>query len=277
MGLRHDVHLSAEGQRGGTLPFWALSIAAMLTVLFFVTNYANVVRWGIRAQNAADSAASGGIATDANMLNQVSTLEFAATIDETRMRYLLQAISNTVNDPAGCGSACDAYYASLVNAYYAAANSYGQITQSMQKGDNLTEGGLKNAPDKAIGLVSGNCTIFDCAFTYTSSINSSAETVDIVACKKVPLLTPLLFGLSSAATFTALGRSVATVAPIAEAFVPGSLNAKTGTPYQPDESPAGPNVPSDYVVTYKNVTVNLTWYLAGTTRPSAVASGYGCS
>jgi hypothetical protein len=269
--------MNAQSRRGQMLPFWTLAIAASLTVLFFVTNFANTVRWGIRAQNAADSAASAGIATDANVHNQVATLEFAATVEETRMRYLIQAISNTVNNPAACGAACDAYYTSLVNAYSAATSGYSTITHAMKTGDNLTEGGLKNSPDKAINLLAGDCTLSDCAFTYTTSIDSSGETVDVVACKKVPFFEPSLFGLGSTATFTALGRSVQSVEPLAEAFVPGSVNPKTGLSYQPDESPAGANVGSDYAVTFKYVTVNLTWYIAGPVRPAAVAAGYGCS
>jgi len=271
------VPLTREGCRGQTLPFWTLAIAASLAVLFFVTNYANTVKWGIRAQNAADSAASAGIATDANVHNQIATLEFAATVEETRMRYLIQAISNTVNNPAGCGGGCDAYYTSLVNAYATASSGYSTIAHAMKTGDNLTEGGLKNSPGSAISLLAGDCTLSDCAFTYTSVINSGAETVDVVACKKVPFLEPALFGWASNATFTALGRSVESVEPLAEAFVPGNLNPKTGLPYQPDESPGGANVPADYVVSFKNVTVNLTWYIAGPVRPAAVTPGYGCS
>jgi uncharacterized membrane protein YeiB len=267
--------MCAHGERGQTLPLWTLAIAATLTVLFFVTNYANVVRWNVRAQNAADSAAAAGIATDANMYNQVSTLEYAATIEETRMRYLIQAITNTVNYPASCGSSCDAYYVTLVNAYNSSSNGYTQITNAMKLADQANVGGLKNSPDKAVGLASTSCALFDCAFAYTGTYNAAAETVDVVACKKIPYLSPALFGLGSTATFTALGRSVATIAPISEAFGPGNVNPKTGTPFQPDESPTGTN--ADYVVSYKTVTANLTWYVPGTTRPTALAPGYACS
>ncbi|HWT06806.1 MAG TPA: Tad domain-containing protein, partial [Xanthomonadales bacterium] len=243
---------SSCAQRGQTLPLWTLSIAAILTVLFFVTNYANVVRWNVRAQNAADSAASAGIATDANMYNQISTLEYAATVEETRLRYLIQAIANTVNYPTSCGSSCDANYVTLVNAYYTASNGYTQIVNAMKLADNSTVSGLKNGPDKAVALASTSCTIFDCAFTYTGTYTAATETVDVVACKKVSYLSPALFGLGSTATFTALGRSVATIAPISETFAPSSVNPKTGTPFQPDESPVGAN--PDYLVTYKTVT-----------------------
>ncbi|HEY0613344.1 MAG TPA: pilus assembly protein TadG-related protein, partial [Candidatus Elarobacter sp.] len=225
--------MSRHAERGQTLPFWTIAIGATLTLLFFVANYASTVRWQIRAQNAADSAASAGIGTDANMYNQASTIEFAAAVDETRMRYLIQAIANTVNNPSSCGSSCDAYYAKLVAAYNTAAGNYSSLTKTMQKGDNLTEGGLKNSADKAVGLASSNCTVMDCAFTYTSSVNGTAESVDVVTCKKVPFIAPALMG-GAGPSFTAVGRSVAVLAPINEAFVPGNVNPATNAPFQPD-------------------------------------------
>ena len=271
------MRLAMHAQRGQTLPLWTLSIAATLAVLFFLTNYASMVRWQIRAQNAADSAAAAGIATDANMYNETSTLQFAAAVQETRMRYTLQAIVNTIDDPSGCGSACDADYTKLVAAYATAASKYGQVVSSLQKAQPLAQGGLANGADKAVALASTNCAVFDCAFTYTLKINAAAETVDVVACKKVPFLSPALFGLASGASFTALGRRVATLALASETFVPGSVNPVTGTPYQPDESPAGVNVPAEYGVTFKTLSVNLGWYAAGTARPPAITPGYGCS
>jgi hypothetical protein len=272
-----DARMATNGQRGQTLPLWTLAIAATLTLLFFLTNYANTVRWQIRAQNAADSAAAAGIATDANMYNEASTLQLAAAVEETRMRYLLQAIANTINDPNGCGSGCDADYVKLVSAYGTAVNGYAKVVASMQQVQNAGLGGLNNGADKAVALASSNCAVFDCAFTYTAKINGSAESVDVAACKKVPFFSPALLGQSAGASFTALGRSVAVLSPIAETFVPGSVNPSTGLAYQPDESPSGANVPSEYGVTYKTLSLNLTWYAVGTARPPTLASGYGCS
>ena len=80
------MQLATHSQRGQTLPFWAIGMVAILALLFFTINYANLVRWNIRAQNAADSAASAGVATDANMHNELNTILYAATIDEARMR-----------------------------------------------------------------------------------------------------------------------------------------------------------------------------------------------
>ncbi|GAC1576506.1 MAG: hypothetical protein NVS3B7_09440 [Candidatus Elarobacter sp.] len=271
------MRVTAHLQRGQMLPFWTLTIAATLTLLFFLTNYANTVRWQIRAQNAADSAASAGLATDANMYNEYTTLQFAAAVEETRMRYLLQAIVNTISDPAGCGSSCDAYYSKLVAAYAVATANYGKVVNSMAKAQTYAPGGLKNGADKAVALASSNCTTFDCAFTYTTKINGIAESVDVAACKKVPFFAPTMLGQTAGSSFTALGRSVAVLSPLGETFVPGSVNPTTGTPYQPDESPAGANVSPEYGVTFKYLSTKLTWYVAGTVRPPALAAGYGCS
>ena len=271
------MQLTAHGQRGQTLPLWTLSIAATLSLLFFLTNYTSTLRWQIRAQNAADSAAAAGIATDANMYNESSTLQFAAAVEETRLRYLLQGIVNTIDHPAGCGSACDADYTKLVTAYNASATNYGKVVASLQKAAPLAQGGLQNGADKAVALASTSCAVLDCAFTYTAKINGSAETVDVIACKKVPFVAPALFGQAAGASFTALGRSVATLSPSTETFVPGNVNPATGTPFQPDESPAGAGTPAEFGVSFKTLTVNVTWYVAGTARPPAVTPGYGCS
>lgn len=271
------MRLNAHAQRGQSMPFWTLSIAATLALLFFITNYATMVRWHIRAQNAADSAAAAGIATDANMYNEKTTLELAASVEETRMRFLLQAIVNTIDDPAGCGSACDADYTKLVAAYATAKGNYSKVVASMTKADAYAPGNLQNGADKAVALASSNCTLFDCAFSYTAKIDGATDTVDVTACKKLPFIAPALLAQSAGAAFTALGRSVAVLSPVTETFIPGSVNPVTGLPYQPDESPAGVNVPSEYGVTFKNLSLQLTWYVAGTVRPPALPSGYTCS
>ncbi|MFN2528906.1 MAG: TadE/TadG family type IV pilus assembly protein [Candidatus Baltobacteraceae bacterium] len=274
--------MNLHAQRGQTMPFWAIGILAILALLFFTINYANLVRWNVRAQNAADSAASAGIATDANMNNQVNTILYAATINETRMRYLLQGIINTVNDPSGCGSPanCAAIYNRDVTAFYAAAASYKNLQQQWQVADNLSEGGLKHGPDQAVALAASNCTILDCAFSYTSRIDPTNETVDVVACKNVTLVAPSIMALGGTTAFQAIGRSDSTLEPLPEAFQPGiAINAKTGAVYQVDESPSGATgvAGSEFGVSYKSLVVNLTWFTAGPTHPGTFSQSYGCS
>ncbi|HVA27199.1 MAG TPA: pilus assembly protein TadG-related protein [Candidatus Baltobacteraceae bacterium] len=266
-------------QRGQTLPFWAIGILAFLALLFFTINYANLVRWDIRGQNAADGAASAGIATDANMHNELNTILYAATIDENRMRYLLQGAINTVNDPSGCLSPanCATIYNQDVAAFNVAAQAYSSLRGQWQQADNLSKGGLQNSPTSAIALIGTNCSILDCAFTYTTSIDSTNEIVDVVACKNVSIVAPSIMGLSNLAAFSAVGRSASTLIGIPEAFAPGvTMNPKTGAVYQVDESPAGASG-AEFGVTYKTLTVNLEWFTAGATHPAAFSGSYGCS
>lgn len=271
--------VKSHRERGQTLPLWVLGVAAMCALMFFTANFTNMVRWHIRAQNAADSAASAGIATDGGTRNQVNVLAYAATIDEIRMRYLLQAMVNTVYDPGACTgtAACDAVLAKLSTAYRTAAGNYSGLKFEMQKGDGLTEGGLKNGPDKAIALVQSNCSILDCAFTYTATFDGTNELVDVVACKNVPTLVPGILGLSQTAAFKAVGRSAMTLGAAAESFAPATVNPATGSPYQPNETPAGPNTSVDFAVKYDSVSVQLAWGVAVPARPGALVGAYGCS
>src|SRR5512146_2329914 len=60
---------SGRMERGQTLPFWAIGTMASLALLFFLANYVNAVSWQMRAQNAADSAASAMLSIQANVFN----------------------------------------------------------------------------------------------------------------------------------------------------------------------------------------------------------------
>ena len=273
------MRLARDRERGQTLPLWVLGVAAMCALMFFTANYANMVRWHIRAQNAADSAASAGIATDANAANQTNVLVYAATIEEVRMRYLLQAMVNTIYDPGACSStaACDAVLAKLSTAYTTAAANYAKITQQMQQSDAFTQIGLKNAPDKAAALVQANCATLDCAFTYTTALDAANEVVDVTACKNVGTLVPAILGLPQTSVFKALGRSALTLGHVQESFVPSAINPATGGAYQPKETPAGANTSADFAVNYQSLTVQLAWAVAVPARPKALVGVYGCS
>lgn len=273
------MRVTRHRERGQTLPLWVLGVAAMCALMFFTANYANVVRWHIRAQNAADSAASAGIATDANAANQTNVLVYAATIEEVRMRYLLQAMVNTIYDPGACTStaACDAILAKLSAAYTTAAANYKAVTAQMRLSDTFTQSGLKNGPDKAAALVQANCAALDCAFTYTTAVDATNEAVDVVACKNVGTLVPGILGLPQSSAFKALGRSASTLGYVQESFVPAAVNPATGLAYQPKETPAGANTSADFAVSYQSLTVQLAWAVAVPARPKALVAAYGCS
>ncbi|HVA27900.1 MAG TPA: pilus assembly protein TadG-related protein, partial [Candidatus Baltobacteraceae bacterium] len=122
------MQLNHRFERGQTLPFWAIGTLMMLGLLFFLANYVTAVNWQVHAQNAADSAASAMLSVQANVWNEESTLLYTAAVDENRLRYLNQAILNTIAVAGQCdpspGESCDQDYQTLVNEYNVALNGF---------------------------------------------------------------------------------------------------------------------------------------------------------
>ena len=92
-------------ERGQVLPLWTVGSLACLSMIFFLINYANVIRWQVRAQNAADSASSASLSTIAQYYNDLSMTIYAADIAELRVRYLDQALVNNLNGLGWIGRA----------------------------------------------------------------------------------------------------------------------------------------------------------------------------
>lgn len=309
--MGHAV-IMLNAQRGQTLPFWALSIMAILAVTFFLASYANTIAWQIHAQNAADSAAAVALSPTTNVANQESVLLYAGAVDEYRLRYLNQAMLNAINGvncSATTAPTCATIYANVGTEYTQALNAYSNLYKVLQEADNYTEGGQQADEKKAISALGG----FDSAFTYTplSEVSqnngkgngkkkNSIREVDIVACHNVPYFAPLLLGLASGATFQALGRSAAMAVPVlpqtspppglpagySQYFSPSSSNPSTGKAYQLNEDPAATGGKSQYVVDYTALTVDLDWFQSATIKPffqgkgtggSLAPGDYGCS
>jgi hypothetical protein len=327
-----------HGSRGQTMPFWTLAIVLALGLALFVMNYTNTVRWHIRAQNAADAAALTTIAADANLTNQQTTIQYTLAIDEYRLRAQINAMINAANSVGGCnpdnddtGTDCDNAYDQEPEAYdkalgeYQAALTYAEslqnapppTPQTMPTGASGTPVPLPSAPANssapaAFSLAASNTNcwdtgtgkkIFDCSFAYTANPDltktglGSAEYVDIVACRTVTQSSPLIF--NGPATFTAEGRSAATLRGITETFSPGTTTdpdatpgpGGTAPPYQQTES-CPPDMPGQpgicnlslgwmatppYVVNYAGLKVQATYYVAALTAPvGAIANTPSC-
>jgi hypothetical protein len=285
-------------QRGQTMPFWVIGTLVVLTMLFFVANYASAIIWQIRAQNAADSAASTALTVQANLWNEENTILYSASLDEYRLRALNQAILNTINNGAGggcSGTTCDSDYRSLVAEYNAALSGYNADIQLLRQGNNFTEGGQQADVRKAQAHIGSGCSAGDymCSFSYTALDVSNGNGLgngqslptkaDYVACKTVSYFAPLLFKLSNNASYKVVGRGAAAIVPVqTEAFVPGTaINPSTNAVYQPIETQwaSGQTGPA-YSVDFSGLTVNLRWYAAATIRPymgNLTAGSYTCS
>ncbi len=289
-------------ERGQTLPFWAIGTMLVLTLLFFLSNYVSAVTWQMHAQNAADSAASAVLSVQANVWNEESTVLYSAAVDENRIRYLNQAILNTISGAGQCdptpGSTCDQDYQSLVNEFNVALNGFTADVQLIGQADQLSQGAQQADERKALSAFGSNCGQsgggVDCSFAYTSLDTSQVPTngngknqfapnrVDLIACHNVPYFLPQLFSFASNATYQAVARAAAAVVPAnSEAFNPGTqINAATGQPFQPQEPQWASAFQAPlYTVDFSALTVHLNWYTAAGVHPysgTVSTGGYQC-
>jgi hypothetical protein len=91
-----------HGQRGQVLPLWISGAIAALALAFLTANYANSVRYQIRAQNAADSAASAVVAIQSDQWNMMTSLLYADDLEEFRLRKLLDGMLLAIHRSGGC-------------------------------------------------------------------------------------------------------------------------------------------------------------------------------
>ncbi|HET9029859.1 MAG TPA: hypothetical protein VFN49_06750 [Candidatus Aquilonibacter sp.] len=292
--------MKLETQRGQMLPFWAIGVMLGLTMLFFLANYVNAVGWQIHAQNAGDSAASSMLSVQANVWNEESTLLYTAAVDENRLRYLNQAILNTISGAGNCdptpGESCDQNYQSLVNEFNVALNGFTDDVHLIGQADQLSQGGQQTDERKALAAFGSGCGSagggVDCDFAYTALDTSQVSTkggknqfapqeVDLIACRNTPYFLPQLFSFASTASYQSVARAAAAVMPAnSEAFNPGStINPATNQPYQPQEPQWASAFQAPlYTVDFSSLVVHLNWYTAEAVRPysGTVTGGYGC-
>lgn len=290
-----------QTQRGQTLPFWVIGILVVLSMVFVIANYASAVAWQVRAQNAADAAASGVLSVQANVYNEYSTILYATAVDEYRVRALNQAILNAVNHvdcTAGSGGTCEQNYNSLVSAYDNAVYSFTEDIHLLDQANNMSQAGQSTDQRKALTKINdgSQCstatTDYACSFYFTVlDASSTAPTgkgnnggyvaggdneVDLVACKNVPYFASGLFpAIKGAATYEVLGRAAAAIVPAyTEDFNPSKVNPQTGEPYQPTEEQWAAGY-SDvaYWVDFSGLDVHLNWYQAGAIKPYMTLSG----
>lgn len=286
-----------ESQRGQTLPFWVIGILVVLSMMFFLGNYANAVAWQVRAQNAADGAASAVLSVQANVYNEYSTILYATAVDEYRIRTLNQAILNTIYGQ-GCSTSCDSDYQTLVNEYDNAVYSYTEDIHLLDQANNMSEAGQSTDQSKALSLIQSSNWCSDsndyaCSFGF-KVLDASANTgsngngnnggyiaggdnqTDVVTCKNVSYFGAGILGLGSTATYQVLGRAAAAVVPAyTEDFTPSSVNPQTGQPYQPTETQWAADAPAEpsLQVNFSGLTVHLNWYEAGAIHPYTTSVG----
>jgi hypothetical protein len=279
----HDVLTRGRYERGQTLPFWVMSVIVSLALTFFIANYANTVRYQIRAQNAADSAAAAALGQDAAALNSTQTLLGALDIQELNVQDATAALPYLLGT-APCG-ASNLLSPTCTSALYKAANDLATANNSLQSvistlsnfesgtGGVLT-GTLKN-PNSTISTLfapngGGGCSVAiltDCDFKYTTimTLNSTTgmPTVDEYACKLVTNAAGSFLHLPSN-TFYAIGHTTSTLGPLASAYSPTTLGpafATTGALF-PDVTG------SNLLTNLSALNINTAFYAAVSTPPT---------
>lgn len=163
-----------NGQRGQVLPLWLFGALALTVVMFFVLSYANVVRWQIRAQNAADAAAQSIMTLQAQQFNQMEIMLYTSGVEEYRVRRLLDAILLASHDQGGCpdDATCESIYQALRTQFLISTQRYTndvimtqRVTASMNF-DTLQSDSAALLGRLTTGAPCTNGTGLDCTFTY---------------------------------------------------------------------------------------------------------------
>lgn len=257
------MFLRARASRGQVMPVWILAIVANLALIMFIANETNVLRWQIRAQNAADAGAGAALAVAGDADNQIVTQLYSLQIDEYRIRYLNQAILDLVNS----NSADQTSYAALNTALQQSIANYDGVLQDMQVAKDLENGGEQIAQtDGWTAFATGSCPPRDCNFTYTgldvgpNEGVGTAEKADVATCKLVPSIFPAILGLPGN-QFRAVGRASVTLVQIPSTFSPGDVNPATSVQYQPDETYG------TFTLSFRTLTVAIGTYTTVPTAP----------
>ncbi|HEV2738301.1 MAG TPA: pilus assembly protein TadG-related protein [Candidatus Elarobacter sp.] len=156
------------------LPVWCLAIVAMLVMVLMAVRYADIVRWQIRAQNAADAAAQAVLALQTQQFNEMNSALYASAVEEYRIRTILYGLELTAYGNGGCSadSSCTVRYATLYNAYLkSAARYHDEIVLLNRITANMDATTMHNDATAVVAHlanpgVCGKTGGGDCAFSY---------------------------------------------------------------------------------------------------------------
>ncbi len=164
--------MSAHRQRGQVLPVWAMGIVAMLIVTMAVVRYSDMVRWQIRAQNAADAAAAAIVALQTQQFNEMSMVLYASAVEEYRIRQILYALELTAYNDGGCkmDNSCNTRYQNLRTQYLKAVARYNnEVVMLDRVTANMDFTTMHSDANALLVDLKANCTQpggGDCAFGY---------------------------------------------------------------------------------------------------------------
>jgi hypothetical protein len=262
-------------QRGQTFPIWIGSILITLSFAFVLANYANVVMAQVKAQNAADSAASAVVAVQSQQWNLMEEILYASALEEYRLRHLLEGIRISAQLSGGCNvtTSCPQVYANLTHAYSQSVYRYdndlqllSRVTKTMTFAHMYSDGYTML---QRLSAGCGSSTSSDCGLTFALSgytvrnavgevnIYPSAQmlvgpgagltsavpdyfgpiTAEVSVCSRVDPMFKNVWILGALPAVTVVARGAATNAMVVQDWIqPGTdINPSTGSVYQPTE------------------------------------------
>ena len=182
-----------HAQRGQALPMTAFGIIAMLIFAYFALDFGNGIRWQLRAQNAADSAAQAVLSLQTQAFNEMTAVLYASAIEEFRIRRLLNGIVLAEYNAGGCAPnpapapgtdvpSCDAVFTTLRDQYFKAVTRYTQDVVTLNRITDTLNYANMNADARSLvshiascgGVVGG-----DCNFHYVISVGTRDDTQSV--------------------------------------------------------------------------------------------------
>lgn len=125
-----------HAQRGQVLPLWILAILTTFVLTFLALNYGNQIRAQIRAQNAADAAAQALLAIQTERWNMMTSMLYASSVEEYRIRHLLDGILLASVGSGGCDSANRTFPSVAPGSGTTCENTYQRLSAYYQKAVN---------------------------------------------------------------------------------------------------------------------------------------------
>src|ERR1700676_3302661 len=259
--------------RGQTLPIWSMGIACALALAFASMQYGDVLRWQVRAQNAADAAAVAALSVQTQTWNQQLALVYAASVEEWRIKNLLNGLTAAAYADPGCtngGASCQATFDALKAEYLRAVARYTADVQLVNRTSQYTFAQAQSDARAIVAQLQLNCGKAnggDCGVSYNvgrvvprqAAVNDVEQDggawvinngtpaavkldytpaqIEIVTCAKVAPIVPAFLGFKPP-TFTAIGRAAATSAMVTQEWIqPGQIvDPRTRAPFQAPET-----------------------------------------
>lgn len=201
-----------NGQRGQVLPLWLFGSLALTVFMFFVISYANVVRWQVRAQNAADAAAQSILALQTQQFNQMEIMLYASGVEEYRIRRLLDAMLLAAHQQGGCPDAatCQSIYQTLRTQFLTATQRYtNDVITTQRITSNINFNTIASDAQALLGRLTSGPTCAaqtggDCAFQYKIvDLSPRTEGLETVEMDALGYIVPSYTTYTAAATVNA--------------------------------------------------------------------------